>query len=139
AELVDSYGIVIIHPNWWCQPPAILKGWIDRVFRPGVAYTFVDGDKGEGVPVGLLKAKIGLVFNTSDTPEERETNVFDDPLERIWRKCIFGLCGVKTFYRKMFRCIVTSTEEQRKKWLCDAKHTIYKYFPREKQKIGEDT
>jgi len=36
--LVD--GIVIVHPNWWGQPPAILKGWVDRVIRPGVAYEF---------------------------------------------------------------------------------------------------
>ncbi|HNW28370.1 MAG TPA: NAD(P)H-dependent oxidoreductase [Spirochaetota bacterium] len=38
GELKSSDGIVIIHPNWWGQPPAILKGWVDRVIRPGVAY-----------------------------------------------------------------------------------------------------
>jgi len=27
--------------NWWGQPPAILKGWVDRVIRPGVAYEFL--------------------------------------------------------------------------------------------------
>ena len=54
------------------QPPAILKGWIDRVMRPGVAYEFLEGDSGEGVPNGLLKAKTALVFNTSNTPEDRE-------------------------------------------------------------------
>jgi len=45
-----------------------LKGWIDRIFRPGVAYEFNEGDKGEGIPVGLLKAKKAIVFNTSNTP-----------------------------------------------------------------------
>jgi putative NADPH-quinone reductase len=49
-ELATADGIVIIHPNWWGQPPAILKGWIDRVIRPGVAYEFLVGDSGEGVP-----------------------------------------------------------------------------------------
>ena len=34
-EIKNADGIVIIHPNWWGQPPAILKGWIDRVIRPG--------------------------------------------------------------------------------------------------------
>jgi putative NADPH-quinone reductase len=33
-------GIIIVHPNWWGMPPAILRGWIDRVLRPGVAYQF---------------------------------------------------------------------------------------------------
>jgi NAD(P)H dehydrogenase (quinone) len=40
-EISQAEGIVIVHPNWWGQPPAILKGWIDRVLRPGVAYQFL--------------------------------------------------------------------------------------------------
>jgi NAD(P)H dehydrogenase (quinone) len=39
-EIAAADGIVIVHPNWWGQPPAILKGWVDRVIRPGVAYEF---------------------------------------------------------------------------------------------------
>ena len=66
-DLIISDGIIIIHPNWWGQPPAILKGWIDRVLRPGIAYEFEEGDNGEGIPMGLLNAQIGLVFNTSNT------------------------------------------------------------------------
>ena len=30
-EIVEADGIVIVHPNWWGQPPAILKGWQDRI------------------------------------------------------------------------------------------------------------
>ena len=70
-ELSNCDGIIVVHPNWWGQPPAILKGWIDRVFRSGVAYRFEEGDKGDGLPIGLLKAKTALVFNTSNTNEER--------------------------------------------------------------------
>ena len=40
-EIAAAEGIVVIHPNWWGQPPAILKGWIDRVIRPGVCYEFL--------------------------------------------------------------------------------------------------
>jgi putative NADPH-quinone reductase len=129
-EISRADGIVIIHPNWWGQPPAILKGWIDRVLRPGVTYEFVEGDSGEGVPIGLLKAKAAIVFNTSNTPEEREMEVFGDPLKRIWRDCIFGLCGVKNFYRKMFRVIVTSTPEERKEWLREVEKVVNQYFPK---------
>ena len=31
AEAASAEGFVIVHPNWWGQPPAIMKGWIDRV------------------------------------------------------------------------------------------------------------
>jgi putative NADPH-quinone reductase len=127
-ELIQCNGIIVIHPNWWGQPPAILKGWIDRVIRPGIAYEFEDGDMGEGIPIGLLKAGKALVFNTSNTSEERERNVFKDPLEAIWKNCIFDLCGVKTFERRMFTIVVTSTPDQRKAWLDEVSATIDRNF-----------
>ena len=49
-DLSEAEGIIVVHPNWWGMPPAILKGWVDRVVRPGVAYEFLEGDSGEGVP-----------------------------------------------------------------------------------------
>jgi NAD(P)H dehydrogenase (quinone) len=128
TELSQSDGIIIVHPNWWGQPPAILKGWIDRVLRPGIAYEFQEGDQGEGVPVGLLKAHTAIVFNTSNTSKEREENIFLDPLETLWKNCIFYLCGIKVFHRKIFRIVVTSSEEQRKEWLKDVEQVVAKYF-----------
>lgn len=130
-EIKEADGIVIIHPNWWGQPPAILKGWIDRVLRPGVAYEFDESDNGSGIPKGLLKAKAALVFNTSNTPKERELELFKDPLETIWRNCIFDFCGVKNFYRETFRIIADSTLEKRKEWLQEVQETINHYFPAE--------
>lgn len=130
-EISAAGGIIIIHPNWWGQPPGILKGWIDRVIRPGVAYEFREGDGGEGVPVGLLKAGRAVVFNTSNTTAEREVQAFGDPLETIWKNCIFSLCGVNSFYRKMYGVVVTSTPAQRNEWLSDVRETVNHFFPRE--------
>ncbi|PKN35289.1 MAG: NAD(P)H dehydrogenase [Deltaproteobacteria bacterium HGW-Deltaproteobacteria-19] len=127
-DLRSADGIVIVHPNWWGQPPAILKGWVDRVVRPGVAYRFEEGDSGEGVPVGLLKAKAAVVFNTSNTIEDRERAVFGDPLEALWRRCIFDLCGVRDFHRRTFRVVVTSTLDQRRAWLEEAKMICRRVF-----------
>lgn len=120
-EVSSAQGIVVVHPNWWGSPPAILKGWIDRVIRPGVAYRFVEGDSGEGVPVGLLSARAALVLNTANTTVERELAVFGDPLERIWRDCVFGLCGVRDVTRRSFGVVVTSSPAQRAAWLEEAR------------------
>ncbi|OPX43369.1 FMN-dependent NADH-azoreductase [Ruminiclostridium hungatei] len=128
-HIAEADGIIIVHPNWWGMPPAIMKGWIDRVIRPGVAYAFLENDKGEGVPIGLLKAKAAIVFNTSNTEQAREIDVFGDPLETIWKNCIFSLCGVDNFYRRMYGIIVTSSEEERRHWLEDARQAVLKYFP----------
>jgi NAD(P)H dehydrogenase (quinone) len=130
SEIAEAEGIIIVHPNWWGQPPAILKGWIDRVLRPGVAYTFAEGDSGEGELIGLLKARAVLVFNTSNTPLVREMNIYGDPLDTLWKNNMFISCGAKSFYRKNFGVIITSTSEQRQKWLTEAKEITKKYFPR---------
>jgi NAD(P)H dehydrogenase (quinone) len=127
-DLADADGIIVVHPNWWGGPPAVLKGWIDRVIRQGVAYKFVEGDKGEGVPVGLLKMKKAVVFNTTNTKPVREMKVFKDPLETIWKNCVFGLCGVNDFTRKSYGVVITSTASQRKKWLKDAEKNVLKVF-----------
>ena len=128
-EIKTADGIIIVHPNWWGQPPAILKGWVDRVIRPGVAYNFLEGDKGEGVPAGLLKARAAIVFNTANTPRTREEEVFGDPLKLIWKNCIFNLCGVPEFYREIFRVIVTSTQEMRQEWLKKVEDVVSAVFP----------
>jgi putative NADPH-quinone reductase len=129
SEISLSDGIIVVHPNWWGMPPAILKGWVDRIIRPGVAYEFLEGDSGEGVPCGLLKARIALIFNTSNTYPEREKRVFGDPLETLWKNCIFGLCGVKEIQRKTYSVIVTSTISERMAWLEDVRETVDEYFP----------
>ncbi|GGH22425.1 NAD(P)H-dependent oxidoreductase [Paenibacillus segetis] len=129
-QIKEADGIVIIHPNWWGQPPAILKGWIDRVLRQEVAYTFDAGDSGGGLPIGLLKAKVGVVFNTSNTPVEREINVFGDPLERIWKSCVFDFCGLNHVIRKMYCVVADSTPEERAEWLQDSVNVINEHFPK---------
>jgi len=131
-EIVQAEGIIIVHPNWWGMPPAILKGWIDRVLRMEVAYRFVANDKGEGVPVGLLKAKAAIVFNTANTPEEREREIFGDPLETLWKKCVFDLCGVKNAQRRTFAVVITSTPAQRAAWLQEARAIVARCFPTKK-------
>jgi|LSQX01.3.fsa_nt_gb putative NADPH-quinone reductase len=123
-QLAEAEAIVIVHPNWWGMPPAVMKGWIDRVFRPGIAYRFLEGDGGEGVPQGLLRARAAVVLNTSNTEAQREAEIFGDPLERIWRDCIFGLCGVTNVYRRTFGVICTSTPRQREAWLDEVEQII---------------
>jgi NAD(P)H dehydrogenase (quinone) len=129
AEIAAADGIVFVHPDWWGMPPAILKGWVDRVLRPGVSYRFAEGDKGEGIPEGLLKAKAVLIFNTANTPREREMEAFGDPLERLWKDCICTFCGIPACHRRMFGVIVTSSGEQRMQWLAEVEELVQDTFP----------
>lgn len=129
-DLQEAEGIVVIHPNWWGAPPALVKGWIDRVFRPGIAYRFEEGDGGEGTPIGLLNARTAVIMNTANTGEKREQEIFGDPLENIWRNCVFGLCGTKDVRRRTFSIVCTSTVEQRGLWLVEAREMVKDVFGR---------
>ncbi len=129
-EVREAEGIVIVHPNWWGQPPAILKGWIDRVLRQGVAYDFPPGSDAAGIPVGLLKARAAAIFNTSNTPPQREQAVFGDPLELLWRNCVFQFCGVDTVIRRMFCTVAGSTAEERTAWLAEVEAIVSAAFPK---------
>ena len=128
-EIGEADGIIFIHPNWWSQPPAILRGWTDRVLRAGRAYNFVPDGQGGAKPVGLLQARVGLVFNTANTPQEKEEELYGDPLETLWRKVVFGLCGVTAVYRRNFSPVVLSTPEQRQAWLREVTAAVRRYCP----------
>lgn len=131
SDLVNSDGIIIIHPNWWGQPPAIVKGWLDRVFLPEVAYTFVKDTEGKFVQKGLLKAQFAIVLNTSNTSEELEEKIYKDPLETIWRNRVFKFCGISNFKRMNFHVIKDSDFNQRTVWLSEIRQLIDSYFSKE--------
>jgi putative NADPH-quinone reductase len=128
-EIETADGIVIVHPNWWSQPPAILKGWVDRVLRPGRAYNFVTGENGEGKSVGLLQAKAALVLNTANTPQEKEVALLGDPQAVFWEQVVFGLCGVPNVQRLVFSPVIVSSLEQRQRWLVEARTAADRMFP----------
>jgi putative NADPH-quinone reductase len=42
-RLLGCQGLVLVFPTWWFGMPAILKGYFDRVWLPGVAFALADG------------------------------------------------------------------------------------------------
>ena len=124
-EVRSAEGYLVVHPNWWGQPPAILKGWIDRVFRQGVVYEFGEG----GAVNGFLAGRTAVVITTSNTPRDVELEQFGDPLENLWKTCIFGFCGVERFTRRNFESVIVSTVEQREDWLGEVRAIVREQFP----------
>jgi putative NADPH-quinone reductase len=116
-ELLASELLVLVHPNWWGQPPAMMKGYIDRVFRMPHAYEVLPDGRGGTLPEGRLGGKRAIVFTTSNTPAGREKEYFGDPLASIWGPCIFGFCGVDAWQRVNFSVVEASDDATRKRWL----------------------
>jgi NAD(P)H dehydrogenase (quinone) len=120
-ELRESDLLAVVHPNCWGAPPAIMKGWIDRVFAPDAAYRFTKGADVGDKPVGLLRIRAALVVNTGNTPASRERSDFGDPLERIWRDCVLQYCGVQHVIRSLVGVVATSAPDDRERWLADVR------------------
>jgi putative NADPH-quinone reductase len=127
-ELANADALVIIHPIWWGMPPAVINGWVDRVFRVGVAYRFQEVAPGVGVPVGLLKAKKAVVFNTSNTPHDAESLRCKDAMGNLWQVCVLDTCGVKEVERRLFGPMNASTPAQREGWIKEGAELVKKEF-----------
>jgi hypothetical protein len=55
--------------------------------------------------------------------------LFGDPLENLWKNCIFGFAGLENFYRRNFESMVMSTPDQRLGWLDEVERIIRERFP----------
>ncbi|QRG69614.1 NAD(P)H-dependent oxidoreductase [Brevibacillus choshinensis] len=76
--ITDSELLIMIYPVWWWSQPAILKGYIDRVFTHGFAFRYEE--KG---PVGLLTNKQAIVFTTTRaSAKEMATSGMDAVVEK---------------------------------------------------------
>lgn len=90
SMIKDADCIMFIYPTWWNGFPAILKGFIDRVFVPGYAFYF----KGK-IPVGLLKGKKAVVITSTGAPRTLSRIVFKDISTKVLTRHILGFCGIK--------------------------------------------
>lgn len=55
--------LIFVYPTWWYGLPAMLKGWLDRVLVPGVAFV-MPTQEGENITAGLTHIKKLGVFTT---------------------------------------------------------------------------
>ncbi|MGE8537568.1 NAD(P)H-dependent oxidoreductase [Chryseobacterium sp. D764] len=106
--------LVWVHPVWWGGFPALMKGFIDRLFLPGMAYKYRENsvwwDK-------LLKGKTAHIITTLDQPGWYYRLFFGRPSVNQLKKSILEYCGVKPVKLTYIGIIRNSKDEQRGQWL----------------------
>ncbi|WP_264524551.1 NAD(P)H-dependent oxidoreductase [Flavobacterium sp. N502536] len=106
--------LVWIHPVWWGGLPAITKGFIDRLFLPGMAFQYRENsvwwDK-------LLKGKTAHIITTLDQPGWYYRFFYARPSVNQLKKTVLEFCGVQPVKVSYIGIIKTADETQRKKWL----------------------
>lgn len=90
ARLTDAEALVLVFPTWWYGFPAILKGWFDRVWSPGIAF---DHAANFGPIKPRLKLARVLAITTLGSPWWIDTLVLWQPVRRILRIAILGACA----------------------------------------------
>ena len=109
-ELRAADALVVIHPVWFDQPPAILSGWVQRVVREGDAFEHAP----EGGFRGLLPAQDALVVTTQNAPY-----VPPDALDHYWRSFVLPAVGIDDAERIALGPVVASDGATRRGWLED--------------------
>lgn len=106
--------LVWVHPVWWGGLPALMKGFIDRLFLPGLAYKYRENslwwDK-------LLKGKTAHIITTIDQPGWYYRLMYGRPSVNQLKISTLEFCGIKPVKVTYLGIIRTSNEDQRKTWL----------------------
>lgn len=108
--------LVWVHPVWWGGLPAIMKGFIDRLFLPGFAFQYKENsifwDK-------LLKGKTAHIITTLDQPSWYYWLVYGKPSVNQLKKSVLQFCGVNPVRVTYFGIIKNSKDTTRLKWISE--------------------
>lgn len=110
--------VVFIFPIWWYGPPAILKGFFDKVFLNN--HTYSQENKGE--MTGLLKTKTAIALTTANIDEFTMTEYLGNPVKTLYLGGIMETCGVED--SDWIHCGTVQDQKSREKFL----NKIDKYF-----------
>ena len=90
-RLLAADALVLVFPTWWFSFPAILKGWFDRIWAPGVAYDHA-ADLGSVKP-RLHKLKRAIAITSLGSPWWVDRVLLRQPVRRILKMAILGTCA----------------------------------------------
>lgn len=90
ARFEWSEGVVIVSPIWWYQFPAMLKGWIDRVFSAGWAFESLQ--RPEPVP-SLGWRPLLVLASAGASPQTFDKYGYMEGIRALWDTGIWGYCG----------------------------------------------
>jgi NAD(P)H dehydrogenase (quinone) len=112
--------IVFIYPIWWTGMPAIMKGYIDRVFSYGFAYRYE-----KGVQKGLLSGKKTIIINShGKSNEEYQAMGMDKALALTSDTGIFTYCGLEIEQHFYFDKADRASKESISDWENQIKTTL---------------
>jgi putative NADPH-quinone reductase len=106
--------LVFVYPTWWGAMPALLKGFIDRIFLPGFAFKYREGsvfwDR-------LLAGRSAHLLVTMDSPPWYYRWVVHRPGHNQMKRAILEFSGIKPVAISNFGPVKSSDVRRRERWL----------------------
>jgi len=108
--IAEAEVLIFVFPIWWNSMPAVLKGYIDRVFSNGFAYSI------NGEVKGLLNGKKVMIFNSlgGDTDEDMQ-----NAMRTTIDKGIMEFCGMDVELHRFFPNVIDVDRQTRESYLDD--------------------
>ena len=113
-KIKEADHIVWVFPMWWYGYPALMKGFIDRTFLPGITFAY---EKEKTMPKKLLKGKTGRIIVTADTPKWYNSLFMKSPAIHQLKKGTLQFCGVHPVKVSYIAPIKNSSIAFRNSWL----------------------
>jgi putative NADPH-quinone reductase len=117
ATILWADVLVFAYPTWWGAAPALLKGFIDRVFLPGFAFKYREDSRFWD---RLLAGRRARLLVTMDSPSWYYRLVVRQPGHQMMRRSILEFSGVKPVRTSVFGPVRGSTAAARERWLARA-------------------
>jgi NAD(P)H dehydrogenase (quinone) len=117
ADILWATHLAFAFPIWWGGIPALMKGFIDRIFLPGFAFKY---RAGKAFPDKLLRGRTAHLLVTLDTPPWYYRWFYHMPGVHQMRKTTLAFCGIKPIKTLLFGPVLGSTSTQRDAWLKQA-------------------
>jgi NAD(P)H dehydrogenase (quinone) len=109
----ESRHIVWVFPTYWASPPALVRGLFDRLFLPGWAFKY---EKGNPMPLGLLRGREARVITTMDSPNWWYTLHYRRCVHRSFGIGSLAFCGLKPVRFTTVYNMLHLPEEKRSNW-----------------------
>jgi putative NADPH-quinone reductase len=109
--------LVFIYPLWLGSMPALLKAFLEQVFRPSFAYDVADASKGTWTK--RLKGKSARIVVTMGMPAFAYRWIFGAHSLKSLERNILGFVGIAPIKETLFGMVEVSSPEKRRKWLTE--------------------
>lgn len=113
-KLKQADHLVWVFPMWWYGYPAIMKGFIDRTFLPGITFQPIPG---KPLPKKLFKGKTSRIIVTADTPRWYDLLYMGSPTLNQFKKGTLEFCGISPVKVTYIAPIKDSSAAFRQEWL----------------------